>query len=180
MAHDLLTSRSKLIRSFPSMSLLNIKKKNRDGMRRWRSAHPEQSRANTRRSVAKFRREHPNRAKAINKKHYHKYRKLKIAKALAWRKKNWSWFKKIHKAGVHRRWLMRYGITPEQYKVLLKKQNNRCALCGKKPHGRRLSVDHCHKENRVRGLLCVKCNSAIELVAANPFWADRAKAYLRY
>lgn len=56
------------------------------------------------------------------------------------------------------------------YDELLKKQNNTCAIC-KKPETviliqtntkpKRLAIDHCHKTNKIRGLLCQKCNTAI-------------------
>jgi hypothetical protein len=45
-------------------------------------------------------------------------------------------------------------------------QNDLCKICIKpnsKRYGR-LSVDHCHKTNKVRGLLCDKCNMAIGLL----------------
>lgn len=62
-----------------------------------------------------------------------------------------------------------FGITIEQYQKLRKKQNDVCAICGKKEtvfdkrinQVRSLSVDHCHKTGKVRGLLCQNCNTAI-------------------
>lgn len=52
------------------------------------------------------------------------------------------------------------NLTTEQYHQLLKLQNERCFLCGRHYKGfkRALSVDHCHKTGRVRGLLCSRCN----------------------
>jgi hypothetical protein len=53
-----------------------------------------------------------------------------------------------------------YGINLEQYDLLLKKQDNKCAIC--KRHSsefpKRLSVDHDHKTGEIRGLLCTHCN----------------------
>ena len=56
-----------------------------------------------------------------------------------------------------------YGITVEEYNNLYTKQKGQCAICGsdKCITGRRLSVDHCHKTGKVRGLLCQLCNTAI-------------------
>lgn len=56
----------------------------------------------------------------------------------------------------------RYGITLEQYDLMLEAQNYCCAICAK-PHNapRPLSVDHCHRTGRVRGLLCTRCNVAL-------------------
>jgi Recombination endonuclease VII len=53
-----------------------------------------------------------------------------------------------------------YGISLEQYQLMLKWQGGRCAICRKKPKGV-LCVDHCHKTGRIRGLLCRQCNSAL-------------------
>lgn len=64
------------------------------------------------------------------------------------------------------------------YEALLKKQNNGCAICGEKPEKRPLSVDHCHKTGRIRGLLCQKHNVAIGLFNEDPILFDAAKQYL--
>ena len=53
----------------------------------------------------------------------------------------------------------KYGLTKIDYEDLLKTQNGLCALCSRKP--KRLVVDHCHKTQRVRGLLCDQCNIAL-------------------
>jgi len=53
----------------------------------------------------------------------------------------------------------KYGIDIEQYDNILEKQNNLCAICGKPNDGKKsFSVDHDHKTNKVRGLLCTSCN----------------------
>ncbi len=60
----------------------------------------------------------------------------------------------------------RYNITLEQYNSTAEKQNFKCAICGK-PDGvgtltsKRLAVDHCHRSNKIRGLLCYNCNSGL-------------------
>ena len=62
-----------------------------------------------------------------------------------------------------------FGITKEEYNNLLLKQNSSCAIC-KIPQDqlkRALAVDHDHKTNRVRGLLCNLCNSMVLNVAEN-------------
>lgn len=58
-----------------------------------------------------------------------------------------------------------YAMTIEEYDCLIEKQNGRCAICnGINAEGRRLSIDHNHKNNKVRGLLCHHCNAALGLV----------------
>ena len=62
--------------------------------------------------------------------------------------------------------IRRYKITSEQYDIILKKQNGRCAICSSLPGKNRLSVDHnhsCCKGSKscgkcIRKLLCIKCN----------------------
>ena len=62
-----------------------------------------------------------------------------------------------------------YGITLDQYNKMLVDQSNKCAICGKEQlkYRRRLSVDHCHETNKVRGLLCHPCNAAFGLLQEN-------------
>lgn len=64
---------------------------------------------------------------------------------------------------------IQYKMTLEQYDELLKIQNHLCYIC-KNPESsidkrynktRDLSVDHCHKTGKIRGLLCDKCNRGL-------------------
>lgn len=71
----------------------------------------------------------------------------------------------------------RYGITEEQYKRLLEIQNNACAIC-QKTSKRRFCVDHCHKTNRVRGLLCYLCNIMLGRLDDNPRVFEKVIRYL--
>jgi hypothetical protein len=82
-----------------------------------------------------------------------------------------------HKSGYHSsckdcmRWkdkLNRYGVTKEQYESMVAAQNNLCAICNRPEKDvhqsgrlKSLSIDHCHKTGKVRGLLCFACNSSI-------------------
>lgn len=56
-----------------------------------------------------------------------------------------------------------YGMTVEDYDRMLKKQDNKCAICGTdKPAGKgKLYIDHNHTTNQVRDLLCIHCNNLI-------------------
>jgi hypothetical protein len=51
-----------------------------------------------------------------------------------------------------------YGITSLEYEEMLVAQGGVCAICGKPPTTKRLSVDHDHTTGRIRGLLCIHCN----------------------
>ena len=71
----------------------------------------------------------------------------------------------------------RYGLSWVDYKALLARQNGACAICKKKPR-RALAIDHCHATTKVRGLLCLKCNSGLGFFEDNPDLLRVAIAYL--
>lgn len=71
-----------------------------------------------------------------------------------------------------------YGLSKENYLNLLKLQNNKCKICNKEDV-KILSVDHCHKTGKIRGLLCRKCNSAIGLFYENIINLQNAINYLQ-
>lgn len=79
----------------------------------------------------------------------------------------------------------RYGIDYKQYQEILKKQNFKCAVCGvktsqnKRTSGK-LFIDHCHVSNKVRGLLCSKCNQGLGLFNDDPDILTKAIQYLIY
>jgi hypothetical protein len=74
-----------------------------------------------------------------------------------------------NKRKAHRRGYMiqrRYGLSMESYMKILEEQNNGCAICGRMPPQTKsgrcgLQVDHNHSTNKVRGLLCARCNSLV-------------------
>ena len=54
-----------------------------------------------------------------------------------------------------------YHLSEEQYNAMVKLQKGGCAICGESTPGKRLAVDHDHKTGRVRGLLCLRCNTKL-------------------
>ena len=74
-----------------------------------------------------------------------------------------------------------YGISSATYDAMLHQQDGRCAICRRTPKpGKRLHVDHCHKTNRVRGLLDWFCNHKfLGRRRENPDHHEAAAAYLR-
>lgn len=69
----------------------------------------------------------------------------------------------------------KYGMTMEDYKNLSKKQNDRCAICGKRV---KLVVDHDHATGKVRSLLCHPCNAGLGYFYDNPDSMRKAADYL--
>lgn len=60
----------------------------------------------------------------------------------------------------------KFGINKEQYREILVRQRNKCAICGKVNQensidGKSFAVDHDHKTGKIRGLLCTRCNPGL-------------------
>ena len=70
-----------------------------------------------------------------------------------------------------------YGLTLEEYGVILETQKGVCAICSEAPEGN-LHIDHNHTTNEVRGLLCGKCNRAIGLLNDDVSLFSKAINYL--
>lgn len=88
-----------------------------------------------------------------------------------------------------RRWLKNYlnrefNMSLESYDSIILSQNGVCAICKKEESAttrgvkKRLSLDHCHKTGKVRGVLCDNCNRALGLFRDDPNLLRAAIAYL--
>lgn len=73
----------------------------------------------------------------------------------------------------------RYGLTMDDYAAMLAAQLGGCAICRKPARAKsRLFVDHDHKTGRVRGLLCLSCNTMIGHAADSPDVLRAGAVYL--
>lgn len=93
-------------------------------------------------------------------------------------------FRKAFPNDVRKTYLKhKYKLTLEQFNKMLDEQNGKCALCQKEHSGRKdrksLFVDHCHKTNKVRGLLCNKCNCGLGNFQDNTDYLQSAIDYLK-
>lgn len=73
-----------------------------------------------------------------------------------------------------------YNMTREDYENKLVEQNNVCAIC-KLPSrikNKQLFIDHCHRTDKVRGLLCLKCNSVLGMANDDAALLQSAISYL--
>ena len=73
-----------------------------------------------------------------------------------------------------------YGITLAEFDNMALQQNNSCAICEKLSSELivGLCVDHDHKTNKIRALLCSPCNSALGFIKDNPKIAIKMAEYL--
>ena len=68
----------------------------------------------------------------------------------------------------------KYGILYKEFQKMLSAQNNKCFLCGdvlKRPH-----LDHSHKTNKIRKILCTGCNTMFGRI--EKIGIDKLKDYL--
>lgn len=80
-----------------------------------------------------------------------------------------------------RRLLAKYNLMGSQWRRLFRNQMSRCAICKTEKPGSIAgwATDHCHVTGRVRGILCLKCNTGIGHFDDNPFLMQAAIDYLR-
>lgn len=103
-------------------------------------------------------------------------------KVLAWKRKSSQTYRERNPdAWRHSAYLRKFGITVAQYDEMLLAQKGVCAICAGSPvaPGNRLHVDHDHKTDAVRGLLCGRCNRAIGLLNDDADLLASAVRYLR-
>lgn len=86
-----------------------------------------------------------------------------------------------YRDGYRSRQLKRqFGIDLNRYNEMFAEQEGKCKSCGTHQKDLRLglSVDHCHKTGKVRGLLCGNCNTALGLLKDDPVLIEKLLTYL--
>lgn len=77
-----------------------------------------------------------------------------------------------------------FHINVSEYNELLKSQQNKWAICRKKEIAvhwgkvKALSIDHCHKTGKIRGLLCYLCNTGLGKFRESPNLLRKAANYV--
>lgn len=79
-----------------------------------------------------------------------------------------------------------FDLSPDEFDVLVEKQESKCAICRQPPHvsidslGRTRSwhIDHDHITHKVRALLCHNCNVGLGLFRDSPELLKKAANYL--
>jgi hypothetical protein len=93
------------------------------------------------------------------------------------RRKSTNYRKNEYLSNVKYKIRQKYGLSVTDYYTLVMRQGGLCDIC-RKPDVRALAVDHCHDTERVRGLLCNKCNRALGGFGDNPLLIKTALNYL--
>lgn len=120
-------------------------------------------------------------SKEYQQKYYLKNKNEILEKTKEYRKKHPGWYKQQKRIQL----LYKYNLTLEDYDFMFEGQNGICAICGEPEteisrYGTlsRLCVDHDHKTNRVRGLLCRRCNRVLGNINDNTAILQSAIDYL--
>lgn len=74
---------------------------------------------------------------------------------------------------ICRKLRFRYGISLLEKEKMIITQKGKCALCDGKP----TKIDHRHKNGKIRGVICDKCNVWLAPLD-NSDWLLRAASYL--
>lgn len=113
--------------------------------------------------------------KVLRKKRYEANRAKVKAQTRAWKLANPEKLRH-HKRAEH---LKSYGLKTEDYNIMSVCQGHVCAICGNPNlRGQNLCVDHDHKTNEPRGLLCNNCNLGLGFFADSPVHLTNAISYL--
>jgi hypothetical protein len=106
-------------------------------------------------------------------KYTHDHRAEAIARYRKWHREN-------KERTRQRKRLDFYGLSPERFDAMLVSQSGCCAICNvhHSQMNQALNVDHCHKTNQVRGLLCNKCNRGLGLFNDDIYKMNVAIKYL--
>lgn len=103
----------------------------------------------------------PRRSLLRARSYYKKNREKLLAYNSEWAKKN-----KIRKLDKQMQYT--HGITLAEYNAMVIYQNGLCLICKRAETAvtangtiQRLSIDHCHKTGKIRGLLCMACNHGL-------------------
>lgn len=133
----------------------------------------EQYREHRRQIDKRWRETNPDRAKFLARRrglrYYHKNHEKVKAAMRARANARWAKMNKTERRDAKLRETL--GITLAQWNQMFESQGRRCAICrtnghdviGKNPW----HTDHCHTSQKVRGILCKYCNTALGLLSDN-------------
>jgi hypothetical protein len=130
-------------------------KKSKIRLKKWRADNPEKYRE----QAAKYRQKNRERLRA--------------------QKRRWE-FLNPDKGATASRYRHEFGFTLDDWNQEWERQGKRCAICKRTQHTKkRFHLDHCHKTNAIRGILCPRCNRVLGLCKDDPDLLLEAAKYLK-
>lgn len=136
------------------MTMEEAREARRISTKKWRDAHPEQAKENCR----KWKEANSEQVKAAAKRWAEAHPRCPVKRRARMLKKS-------------------YNLLPAEFDSMMEKQSSRCGICSEllsKPF-----IDHCHKTNSIRGLLCCFCNTGLGNFKDSPERLVAAIKYLR-
>lgn len=131
---------------------------------------------NLKAASARYRSRHPDRVREYGLRYrlaHPERRKQSIRK---WREKNRQ---QIRRQRFERGLRDVHGITVEDWARMFHSQGGRCAGClDPLRDGWGTAVDHCHRTDKVRGLLCIRCNRSLGVLRERPETLRRLADYI--
>lgn len=92
----------------------------------------------------------------------------------------------IARKAAYRYTLKSYGMDEKDFLGMYENQKGLCKICSKKIRnpfgdwtGEKQSIDHCHITGKVRGILCMKCNTSLGGFSDNVGMLQKAIEYLK-
>ena len=120
-----------------------------------------------------WRKANPERKRELNRRH----KRLNPQSAYRWDRANPKRIKRI-KDKYHLR--IKYGLTTAERDAMYQMQNQCCAICKKAipPSGNHNHIDHDHELNKVRSILCARCNHIVGILENFPDLVAAAQKYI--
>lgn len=149
-----------------------------------RKEYQRQYRLKNKAKAKKYRIEHKDELKFSSEEWYRRHKGYNKK----WRAKNKGYMKKWRAKNKdacrrysQKTWLTKHRLTEELYQKMSSEQKDCCAICAahKDNVSRGLHIDHDHKTGKVRGLLCMNCNTAIGKFRDDTLLLERALDYVK-
>jgi hypothetical protein len=90
--------------------------------------------------------------------------------SMIWRNKNKDYLK-YYSAKQN------FNISETEYTLLMQKTN--CDMCKISLEGKRKNIDHCHTSGKIRGVLCITCNTGLGKLGDSIESLEKALTYLK-
>lgn len=126
-------------------------------------------------AAARYRERHSERVRASDRAYRLRNVELTRKRTKRWASQNLGALKRIKFATR----LRKYGLTVEDWARAFHAQGGKCSGCLEPLRdGWHTAIDHCHRTNKFRGLLCIRCNRSIGVLQESPATLRRLASYL--